>query len=217
MKGDTSYEKVPADATDERNLKLVVDIVDRIRRKVPADVISRRDLIGTGNLALLRAVGKFDPERHNGTPFQAFARQKIRGAILDAVRAIWCDGTGRHGLRPRLESLDAITDSIGRLRQGHTSTADQRALERAGHPPGVEKRIDRTRLIRRVSEAIGRLPENERTVLSLWHADDEPHPRAIARLMGLSVEAATSLHDRAIENLQADLLPHLSRTEPKAA
>jgi RNA polymerase sigma factor (sigma-70 family) len=195
-------------ASDERNLKLVVNIVDRIRLKVPADVVSRRDLIGIGNLALVRAAEKFEPAAHNGTPFNAFARHKIRGAVLDALRTVWWDGTGRHGLRPRLESLDAITDSIGRQRQGHTSTADQRALERAGYPSTVEKRIDRARLIRRVSDAIGRLPENERTVLSLWYIDDDPHPRAaIARLMGLSLDAAKSLRARAIKNLRADLLP----------
>src|SRR5688572_8390410 len=42
------------------------------------------ELEAAGTLGLVEAAGRFDEGR--GVPFEAFARQRIRGAILDAAR-----------------------------------------------------------------------------------------------------------------------------------
>jgi RNA polymerase sigma factor for flagellar operon FliA len=63
---------------------LVKVLVLRIATRLPRgrDV---PDLIGEGSLGLIDAVNRFDPDR--GIPFGVYARRRIRGAILDRLRA----------------------------------------------------------------------------------------------------------------------------------
>ena len=67
------------------NLPLVRYIAARIASTIPASV-ELDDLIQTGTLGLIDAVRRFDPSK--GIPFPAYARYRIRGAILDALRAL---------------------------------------------------------------------------------------------------------------------------------
>jgi RNA polymerase sigma factor (sigma-70 family) len=45
----------------------------------------QEDLVGDGNLALVKAARRYDP--NYGVPFPAFALRYVRGAILDAIRS----------------------------------------------------------------------------------------------------------------------------------
>jgi RNA polymerase sigma factor for flagellar operon FliA len=80
---------VAAEGSPEREaflmhyIPLVKVIVLRIVARLPKgqDV---PDLIGEGALGLIDAVNRFDPRR--GIPFGVYARQRIRGAILDRLR-----------------------------------------------------------------------------------------------------------------------------------
>lgn len=45
----------------------------------------QEELVGDGNLALVKAARKYDPAF--GVPFPAFALRYVRGAILDAIRS----------------------------------------------------------------------------------------------------------------------------------
>jgi RNA polymerase sigma factor (sigma-70 family) len=45
----------------------------------------QEDLVGDGNLALVKAARRYDPTY--GVPFPAFALRYVRGAILDAIRS----------------------------------------------------------------------------------------------------------------------------------
>ena len=56
----------------------------RLAGRVPASV-DLDDLVGAGLLGLLDAVDRFDESR--AIPFEAYARTRIQGAILDALRA----------------------------------------------------------------------------------------------------------------------------------
>src|SRR3954452_20529314 len=56
----------------------------RFAGRLPA-CVELDDLIGAGMLGLMDAVDRFDAAR--SIPFEAYARPRIQGAILDALRA----------------------------------------------------------------------------------------------------------------------------------
>lgn len=64
---------------------LVKYVALRISMKLPASV-EVDDLYQTGILGLMDAIGKFDPAR--GIKFQTYAEFRVRGAILDELRAM---------------------------------------------------------------------------------------------------------------------------------
>ncbi len=63
---------------------LVKNIAERMAMRLPAHV-DKDDLISAGTLGLISAVERFDEDRN--VQFEYFARHRIRGAILDELRA----------------------------------------------------------------------------------------------------------------------------------
>lgn len=64
---------------------LVKNIVERIAAKVPPHVADRQDLMHVGIIGLISALEKFDKSRN--VQFETYARFRIRGAVLDELRA----------------------------------------------------------------------------------------------------------------------------------
>jgi len=97
----------------EQHLPLVKHIVFQVAVHFPRHV-DRDELARAGALGLVEAARRFDPTR--GVPFQSFAAQRIRGAILDAVRAAdWAPRSVRN-LARRLEGVEQrLANELGRL------------------------------------------------------------------------------------------------------
>ena len=73
---------------DEKIMKyapLVKNIVGRLAAKLPIDVADKEDLINVGILGLMTALDKFDKTRN--VQFETYASFRIRGAVLDELRA----------------------------------------------------------------------------------------------------------------------------------
>src|SRR5215213_10111371 len=68
----------------EQHLPLVRHIVFQVAVHFPRHV-DREELARAGALGLVEAARRYDGSR--GVPFPRFAAQRIRGAILDAVRS----------------------------------------------------------------------------------------------------------------------------------
>lgn len=68
----------------EEHLDLVKHVVFQVAVRFPRHV-DREELARAGALGLVEAAQRYDAER--GVPFKRFAAQRIRGAILDHVRA----------------------------------------------------------------------------------------------------------------------------------
>ena len=66
------------------SLPLVRIIAKRIARKTPPNV-ELDDLISSGIIGLIDAIQKYDYKK--GTKFKTYAEHRIRGAILDELRA----------------------------------------------------------------------------------------------------------------------------------
>lgn len=96
----------------EENLPLVRHIVFQVAVHFPRHV-DRDELARAGALGLVEAARRYDGER--GVPFDRFAAQRIRGAILDAARASdWAPRSVRT-LARRLEGTEQqLASELGR-------------------------------------------------------------------------------------------------------
>jgi RNA polymerase sigma factor for flagellar operon FliA len=83
-------------------------IVDRVMREVAVRIptyIDRSALRSAGYVGLIEAANAFDAQR--GVPFAAYARHRVRGAVLDELRDMdWCTRTTR-ALARRVAQLRA--------------------------------------------------------------------------------------------------------------
>jgi RNA polymerase sigma factor for flagellar operon FliA len=97
----------------EANLPLVKHIVFQVAVHFPRHV-DRDELARAGALGLVEAARRYDEAR--GVPFDRFAAQRIRGAILDAVRAAdWAPRSVRT-LARKLEGVEQrLATELGRV------------------------------------------------------------------------------------------------------
>lgn len=106
---------MPADLSEmvEANLPLVKHIVFQVAVHFPRHV-DRDELARAGALGLVEAARRYDEAR--GVPFDRFAAQRIRGAILDAVRAAdWAPRSVRT-LARKLEGVEQrLATELGRV------------------------------------------------------------------------------------------------------
>lgn len=105
----------------EQHLPLVRHVVFQVAVNFPRHV-DREELATAGALGLVEAAKRYEEDR--GVPFDRFAAQRIRGAILDAVRAAdWAPRSVRN-LARRLESIEQrLASSLGRM-PSTTETAE---------------------------------------------------------------------------------------------
>ncbi len=96
----------------EEHLPLVRHIVFQVAVHFPRHV-DREELARAGALGLVEAAKRYDGSR--GVPFQRFAAQRIRGAILDAVRAAdWAPRSVRTLARSLEQTSQQLASDLGR-------------------------------------------------------------------------------------------------------
>ncbi len=105
--------KAELNARIEANVPLVKHVVFQVAVHFPRHV-DREELARAGALGLVEAARRYDEDR--GVPFERFAAQRIRGAILDSVRAAdWAPRSVRL-LARRLESTEQqLASELGRV------------------------------------------------------------------------------------------------------
>lgn len=104
------------------HLPLVKAIAIRVHENLPVHV-DLDDLIHAGVLGLFDAVQKYDSTKN--VAFQAYAKHRIKGAILDSLRQL--DWASRD-LRKRQKQVDSVTRSLS-LKLGRTPAESEVAEE----------------------------------------------------------------------------------------
>ncbi len=108
-----SVDTQDMNAMIEANLPLVKHIVLQVAVHFPRHV-EREELARAGALGLVEAARRFDESR--GVPFDRFAAQRIRGAILDAVRAAdWAPRSVRTLARKLEATEQRLASRLGRI------------------------------------------------------------------------------------------------------
>src|SRR5690606_10929663 len=73
------------DALVMAHVDLVKSMASRLGRRLPSQV-ELSELVSVGVLGLIEAANRYQPSL--GVPFDAFARRRIHGAMLDALRGL---------------------------------------------------------------------------------------------------------------------------------
>jgi RNA polymerase sigma factor for flagellar operon FliA len=93
---------------------LVKNIVGRLAAKLPIDVADKEDLINVGIMGLMSALEKFDKTRN--VQFETYATFRIRGAVLDELRAKdWVPRATRSKDNKLENAMAALQKKLGRV------------------------------------------------------------------------------------------------------
>lgn len=196
------------DAIVAAHMTLVRSIAIKVWQLLPPS-FDLCDLVAEGDMALVKAAERYDPGAHDGTPFSAYARHSIRGAIIETCRRNKyventrqsIDDPGRGMVRLGYFTIDS-QDGEDLKKYGSDAA---RALARMAVWPSAETSIDRARERRRIEEAMWLLPQAERVALRLIYDVDEPSLRDVARRMEIPLSTARALHASAIDHLRTIL------------
>jgi RNA polymerase sigma factor for flagellar operon FliA len=146
----------------EEHLPLVNHIVFQVAVHFPRHV-DRDELVRAGALGLVEAARRYDETK--GVPFQRFAAQRIRGAIIDAVRA--ADWAPR-SVRSLARKLDSVEQRLA-TRLGRVPSLGEMADELGMTRPELNRLQDR--LFRSVVLAFDHLvadsPDEELTLVDV--------------------------------------------------
>lgn len=219
---------------------LVKYVAGRLGSGLPAH-LDEGDLVSYGLLGLIGAIERFDPDRD--VKFETYAIARIRGAIIDELRAMdWAPRSVRSrardieraigeleaklGRAPTDEeisaklgiSTDELEESLGEIARSSIaaldelwtvsgSGGDQVALidtiedERA---PDPQSSLSRTEMKEAIADAIARLPEREKLVVTLYYYE-ELTLREIGEVLSVTESRVSQLHTKAILRLKAHL------------
>lgn len=227
--GYAAYGAARAPSRDElikTGMELVRRIAFRMVRRLPPNV-EVDDLIGAGAEGLIKAVGAYNPERHPN--FEPYAKVRIRGAILDELRAN--DSLTRYG-RSRLSEVstairdlqselgrqpseDEVADRLGiPLEQYQRLAGDLArgpALTRLGavDPDDVDGQsqdpssaYDDVELKQQLVEAMKSLPERTQKVLALYY-QEECTQAEIGEILGVTESRVCQILGEASARLRA--------------
>ena len=227
---------------------LVKYVAGRLGSGLPAHV-DEGDLVSYGLLGLISAIERYDPSRD--IKFETYAIARIKGAIIDELRALdWVPRSVRSrareieraiaeleaktGLAPTDEqiaakigiSVDELEESLTDISRSSIAAHDELwSLSGEGDQislmdtiedetgPRPEAALDQTEMREALADAIARLPEREKLVVTLYYYE-ELTLREIGEVLGVTESRVSQLHTKAILRLKARLAGALVRGVP---
>ena len=168
-------------------------------RKLPPSV-QRDDLVAAGTYGLVDSLRRHKGDR--GPQFEWYARIRIRGAIVDELRAQdWLTRRARGHANSDVVGTQAKASFIGidDLPGGEGS------LTSTGEPvPNVLDVLEQRSESEHLTKVVGELPERERYVI-VAHYFEGVQFKTIAQVLGVSEPRISQLHTRAVDLLRARL------------
>lgn len=211
----------------EYYLPLVKLIAGRLAMGMP-HYLDKDDFISNGFFGLLDAINRYDSTR--GVKFETYAVTRIRGAILDAVRAQdWVPTTLRQKARQYEQAVATLEVEFGRaatdeeiadklgislkqlfnlVNQLNTTTIipleDFVRNEKASEMINPSQAIEDEETKEILAKAIDKLPEKERIVVALYYYEGLTL-KEISVILKLTEARISQLHTKAIYRLRGAL------------
>jgi RNA polymerase sigma factor FliA len=215
----------------ERFFPYIEKVARRLARRLPAHV-EIDDLVSAGVIGLMEAADRYDPKRADR--FEAFAEFRIRGAMLDDLRAR--DTLSRDMRRLSNELRNAtrkLESELGRapdqaelastlglnvdelyLRQQKLSGSSVVGIDDAG-PDLLERTSDTSfpdpfeitshrETLARLVSGIDDLPEKMQQVLSLYYCENM-NLKEIGQILGVTESRVCQIHGEATRRLRESL------------
>ncbi|GAA1597318.1 sigma-70 family RNA polymerase sigma factor [Actinoplanes couchii] len=219
-----------------QHMPLVGHLVRDMLSRIP-NHIHRDDLTSAGLHALVTAARGWDPQR--GVPFHRFAGTRIRGALLDELRALdWATRSVRSKARNTDVTRQQLTTTLGRtptpeelaqalgtttseLHQTDTDVQRATVLSLQGfttssaddlvteREPGPEEMLLRREQIGYLHHAISSLPDRLQTVVTEYFLKERPMAD-IADDLGVTESRVSQLRAEALSLLKDGLNTHLN-------
>jgi RNA polymerase sigma factor for flagellar operon FliA len=184
---------------------------------------NQEDLLQEGVIGLINAIRGFDPSRD--VPFERYANQYIRGAILDSseltreltrrqqeiCRIIKHADAELTRVLQRNPTIEEVADETGLSVEQMTNAICAMGIAFAREPLDAEEppapiRVELAQQERTIviQDALSRLSKRERSVVICYYWEDQSHEE-IARRLELTVSNATKIRQRAIRKLRKEL------------
>ena len=209
---------------------LVKFVAGRLSAGLPRTV-DTGDLVSAGVFGLMNAIDKFDPS--NGAKFETYAIPRIRGAILDGLRALdWVPRSVRsrsrsvqdaiavlehqHGRSPTDEeiaselsiSTEELEKWLSDIAAGSVGPLDHIALDSTPAEADAHlqpgRAMEEGELRSAMREEITKLPEREQAILILNY-DDGLTLSEIGEALGVTESRISQIHTKAVLQLRSRL------------
>lgn len=204
---------------------LVKYVAGRLRTRLP-DSVDYGDLVSDGIIGLMEAIDRFDPAR--GLTFQTFAVPRIRGAMVDALRALdWVPRSVREKVRQVEQAQRVLEARLGRIpddpeiadelgmsvpalrdlyaKVSFTSVGTLEDLELADDlSAAATHEIEDDQAKAALLRVVGELPERDQIIIALYYFEGLTLSE-IGRVLGVSESRVSQLHSRATMVLRTKL------------
>jgi RNA polymerase sigma factor for flagellar operon FliA len=202
------------------------ELVERVVRRLVRELdlsCEMGDLLAWGHQGLLEAKQRFDPAR--GVRFSTFAYYRVRGAVLDGVRAQGflkrrayaklkafeaadalaehcAESDGKGAVAESAERANALEEILGRISAAYVLSALGQGEEREVETPEALIANAESRSV--VQDGLKNLPPKEQELLSAIYYEGATIEAAGERL-GLSKSWASRMHAKALSRMKKAL------------
>jgi RNA polymerase sigma factor FliA len=209
---------------------LVKFVAGRLAAGLPKTV-DTGDLVSAGVFGLMNAIDKFDPA--NGAKFETYAIPRIRGAILDGLRALdWVPRSVRSRSRSVQDAIAALEHQLGRtptdeeisaelkisveelekwlsdIAAGSVGPLDHVAMDNTAAEADAQiqpgRAMEEGELRSAMRAEISKLPEREQAILILYYEDGLTLSE-IGEALGVTESRISQIHTKAVLQLRSRL------------
>ncbi len=209
---------------------LVKFVAGRLAAGLPKSV-DTGDLVSAGVFGLMNAIDKFDPA--NGAKFETYAIPRIRGAILDGLRALdWVPRSVRSRSRSVQDAIAQLEHQLGRtptdeeiaaelkitveelekwlsdIAAGSVGPLDHVAIDNTAAEANAQiqpgRAMEEGELRDAMRAEISKLPEREQAILILYYEDGLTLSE-IGDALGVTESRISQIHTKAVLQLRSRL------------